>query len=142
MALLWPHVILELVLSDLHALELILQCLLGRWDLLILLGLKLGGLVVSLLELRLLSESLLPKLLLIIVILEIIVEPGRRSEALEDRHHPLACFGVNFLAVSPLASWLVLVEWVLNVDELGVGDVLDVNPLYSEGSWPLSRLFP
>lgn len=142
LVLVWPHIILELVLSDLHALELVLQSFLGWRNLLIPLGLKLGRLVVSLLELGLLSEPLLPKLLLIIVIFEVVVEPGRGSEALEDGHHPLACLRVNFLAVSPLASWLVLVEWVLNMDELGVRDVLDVNPFYSEGSRPLPWLFP
>lgn len=61
---------------------------------------------------------------------------------MENGHHPLTCFGVNLLAVSALASWLILVEWVLNMDELGVGDILDVNPFYSEGSRPLSWLFP
>ena len=142
LALVWPHMILELVLGDLHALELVLQSFLGKGNLLIPLGLNLGGLVVSVLELHLLNEPLLSKLLLIIVIFEVIVEPGGGSEALENGHHSLTCFRVNLLAVSALASWLILVEWVLNMDELGVGDVLDVNPFYSEGSRPLSWLFP
>lgn len=142
LVLIRSHIIFELTLGGLHGLELILRSLLGWRDLLALLGLELGGLVVSLLEPLLLGESLLPELLLVIIIFEVIVEPGRRPEALENGHHPLACFWINFLAVSALASWLILVEWVLNVDELGVGDVLDVNPLYSEGSRPLSWLFP
>lgn len=142
LVLTWSHIIFELILSDLHGLELILESFLGCRNLLILLDLKLGRLLASLLEPLPLSESLLPKLLLIIIIFEVIVEPGRRPEALENGHHPLARFWINFLAVSALTSWLILVEWILNVDELGVGDVLDVNPLYSEGSRPLSWLFP
>jgi len=63
----------------------------------------------SLRKLFSLSCFLLSEPFLIIIIFEIIVESGCRSEALEDSNHSLASFWVDFLAVSSLTSWLVLV---------------------------------
>ena len=46
----------------------------------------------------------------------------------KNLQHFFADLGVDFLAVSALASRFVLVVRILDVDELGVWDVLDVNP--------------
>jgi len=93
-------------------------------------------------ELLLLCSSLLPEFLLVIVVFEVIIKSRGRSEALEDRQHSLASFGVDLLAVPALASWLVLVEWIFDMDELSVWNVLDVDPLNFERAWPFSWLLP
>lgn len=41
-----------------------------------------------------------------------------------------------------MASRFVFIAWVLNVDELSVGDILDINPLNLDGAWPLASLLP
>lgn len=89
-------------------------------------------LFISVIELLLLGASLLPESLLVIVVFEVIVESRGRSEALEDRQHSLASFAVDLLAVPALTSWLVLVEWIFNMDELSVWNVLNVDPLNFE----------
>lgn len=88
------------------------------------------------------GNSLLPEFLLVIIVFEVIVKSRGGSEALEDRQHSLASFGVDLLAVPALASWLVLVERVFNMDELSVWNVLNVDPLDFEGAWPFSWLLP
>lgn len=89
-------------------------------------------LFISVNELVLLGSSLLPEFLLVIVVFEVVVKSCGRSEALEDRQHSLTGFGVDLLAVPALTSWLVLVEWIFNMDELGVWNVLNVDPLNFE----------
>lgn len=89
-----------------------------------------------------LDLSLLSKLLLVVIIFEVIIESGRRSEALKDSYHPLTSFRINFLAVSSLTGWFVLIEWVLNVDKLSIWNILDEDPFNPERARPLARLFP
>lgn len=93
-------------------------------------------------ELVLLDNSLRPEFLLVIIVFEVVVKSRGRSEALEDRQHSLAGFGVDLLAVPALTSWLVLVEWIFNMDELSVWNVLNVDPLNFERAWPFSWLLP
>lgn len=69
------------------------------------------------------------KFLLLVVKSKIIKELGCRFESAEDVEHPLAHFWKDFLTVSSLTSWFVLVQGILKVDELEVGNILDVQPL-------------
>lgn len=46
------------------------------------------------------------------------------------------------MTVPALASWLVLVQGVLKVDELAIRNILDKLPLDWNRSWPFLRLAP
>jgi hypothetical protein len=94
---------------------------------------------------RLLAESLEledPELLLLVVELEVIVQPGRCAVVRKDEKHPLTYLPEELLAVTTLACRLVVVERVLDMDELRVWDILDVQPLELDRAWPLSCLLP
>jgi hypothetical protein len=81
--------------------------------------------------------------LLIIIELEVIKELSRRFEIYKDLQHFFSDFGINFLAVSSLTSWLIFIKWILNMDELSVWDIFDKYPLNIDRPWPLSIiLFP
>lgn len=67
--------------------------------------------------------------LLLIEIQEISSQLRCSVKSTEDFDHLLTNFGGDFLAVTALASWLVLVQRVLQVDELAIRNVLDLLPL-------------
>ena len=89
-----------------------------------------------------LLHFLYSEFLLVIVVLEVVIEACRGSEALEDSKHSFTGLWVDFLTVSSLACWLVLVQRILDVDELSVRDVLDINPFDFEWPRPFFWLFP
>lgn len=82
------------------------------------------------------------KLFLLIIKLEIVKELGGRPEASENHEHLFTNFGEHFLAVTSLASRSVLIERIFNVDELGIGNILNLNPFNADGAWPLVLLLP
>lgn len=87
-------------------------------------------------------QLLQSELFLLVVKCKIVEEFGCSFEAVEDAEHSLAHFWENLLAVSALTSWLVVVERILDVDKLSVGNVLDLNPLDLDGASPLAGLLP
>lgn len=100
------------------------------------------ALFISECELAMLDNFLLPEFLLVIVVFEVIIESGGRSEVLDDCQHSFTGFGVDLLAVPSLTGWLVLVERILDMDELSIWNIFDVGPLNFDRAWPLSWLLP
>ena len=78
------------------------------------------------------------ELFLLVIESEIIKELGGGFEGVEDVEHLLTDFREDFLAVTALTSWLVLIERVFEVDELEVWDVLYLKPLDLDRARPLS----
>ena len=93
-------------------------------------------------QLLLVCNLLLAELFLVIVVFEIVKQLRAGLKVGKDCQHFLASLWVNLLAVSSLASGLVLIVWVLDMDKLGVGNILDVDPFNSDRTWPLARLLP
>lgn len=93
-------------------------------------------------ELLLVSNLLQTELLLVIVVFEIVKQLCASFKVGKDLQHFLTSLWIDLLAVSSLASGLVLIVWVLNMDELGVRNILDVDPFNSDRTWPFSRLLP
>lgn len=82
------------------------------------------------------------ELLLLIVEFEVIKELRCRPESVENGEHFLANLGIYLLAVSTLACWTILVEWILDVNELRVWDIFDLSPFYLYRPWPFALLLP
>jgi hypothetical protein len=89
-------------------------------------------------ELSLDNDLLKTELFLLIVEFEVIKQLCTGLKVGKDLQHFFANLWVDLLAVSSLASRLVLVVWILNMDELGIWNILDVNPLNSDGTRPFS----
>lgn len=96
----------------------------------------------AVLELCLIVHPQKAKLLLLIVEFEVIKKLRRRPESVENGKHFLTNLGIYLLAVSTLASWTILVEWILDVNELRVWNILDLCPFYLDGPWPFALLLP
>ena len=86
--------------------------------------------------------ALLPHLLLLLINHEIIVNSSQWLIIGEDLEHLLANSREDLLAVSSLTHRLVLIEWVFNVNELCIWDVLDKQPLYRNRTRPFAGLLP
>jgi len=120
------------------------ELLLGYWDLRLLefffddLVADWHSLHLSEAKLLLLYHFLKPEFLLLVVVFEIVKQLCTRLEVGKDLQHFFSNFWIDLLAVTTLASWLVLVVWVLDVNELGVWNILDVNPLDPDRTWPLA----
>lgn len=82
------------------------------------------------------------ELLLLIVEFEVIKELRCRPESIENGEHFLANLGIYLLAVSTLACWTILVEWILDMNELRVWDIFDLCPFYLYRPWPFALLLP
>lgn len=82
------------------------------------------------LELCLIVHPEKAELLLLIVEFEVIEELRCRPESVENGEHFLANLRIYLLAVSTLACWTILVEWILDVNELRVWDIFDLCPFY------------
>lgn len=93
-------------------------------------------------EFLLLRQFLEAELLLLVIVFEIVEQPCARLEVGKNLQHLLSNFWINLLAVASLASWLVLIVRVLNMNELGVWNILDVDPFDSDRTWPFPRLLP
>jgi hypothetical protein len=78
------------------------------------------------------------KLFLLVVEGKVIEELGTGFEAVEDAKHSFSYLGKNFLAVTALTCWFVVIQRILNMDELSVGDILYLNPLNGDGASPLA----
>ena len=89
-------------------------------------------------KLLLLYHFLKPEFLLFVVEFEIVKQLRTRLKVGKDLQHFFSNFWIDLLAVTSLASWLVLVVWVLDVDELGVWNILDKNPLDPDRTWPFA----
>ena len=72
---------------------------------------------------------LVSRLFLFIVNQEVVVDPCERLVALKHEEHSFSDLGVDLLAISTLANWLVLVQRIFNVDKLSIWNVLDIDPL-------------
>ena len=73
---------------------------------------------------------------------KIIKKFGWWFEIKENLEHSFANFWKYFLAVSALTSWFVLIKWIFNVNELGVWNILYLNPLNVNRPCPLVLLLP
>lgn len=73
---------------------------------------------------------------------EVVVDFGQWLVARKDLKHSLTDPWVDLLAVASLTDRFVLVHWILNMDELSVGNVLDKEPFEADGSCPLALLLP
>ena len=80
-------------------------------------------------KLLFLCHFLKPEFFLLVVVFEIVKQLCTRLEVGKDLQHFFSNFWIDLLTVTTLASWLVLVVWVLYMNELGVWNILDVNPL-------------
>ena len=69
---------------------------------------------------------------------KVIEELGAGFEAVEDAEHSFSYLWKNFLAVTALTCWFVVVQRILDMDELSVGDILYLNPLNGDGASPLT----
>jgi len=88
------------------------------------------------------SLPLLPDLLLLLINHKVIVNSSQWLVIGEDLKHFLANSWEDLLAVPALAHRLVLVQWVFDVDELCIWDVLDKEPLDIDRARPFTLLFP
>ena len=96
----------------------------------------------TILELCLIVYPEKAELLLLVVEFEVIKELRGRPESVENRQHFLTNLGIYLLAVSSLACWAILVEWILDVNELRVWDIFDLSPFYLYRPWPFALLLP
>lgn len=82
------------------------------------------------------------ELFLLVIKCKIIKKFGWWFEIKENLEHSFANFWKYFLAVSALTSWFVLIKWIFNVNELGVWNILYLNPLNVNRACPLVLLLP
>lgn len=86
--------------------------------------------------------SFLPRLFLLLIYHEVVVDARQRLIVREDLEHLLADLRVDFLAVPALAHRLVLVQRVLDVNKLRIRNVFNVQPVDGNGAGPLALLLP
>jgi hypothetical protein len=118
----------------LHQLLLHLWLLLFQWHLIFF--------WLTVLELCLIVYPEKAEALLLIVEFKVIEELRGRPESVENGQHFLTNLGIYLLAVSSLACWSILVEWILDVNELRVWDIFDLYPFYLYRPWPFAILLP
>ena len=79
---------------------------------------------------------------MLIIYHEVVINASQRLVATKDRKHSLPNTGVDFLTVTALTYGLVLIKRILDVDELGVWNIFDVDPLDVYRSGPFALLLP
>jgi len=73
---------------------------------------------------------------------EVVEDLGGSLEAFKDCEHLFANFWMNLLAVSALTGWLALIQRVVKMDKLIVGNILNEIELDFEGASPFGWLSP
>lgn len=68
-------------------------------------------------------------LLLLVIDGEIVKDSSHWLESCEDEKNSLTNLRINLLAITTLADWLVLIQWIFDMDKLCIWDIFDPKPL-------------